>query len=125
MTLSTGFVKIKLLAVAVLLSGIVISFFASYQIYKEQQEKDKLRFSTLTKQVTMLVSNKIESYVQIPFSGAALFRASDRVDADEWLGFVKSLRLEKDFSGLGGLGYARFQKNIAHNIGGGVKLLPK
>lgn len=119
MTLSTGFVKIKLLAVAVLLSGIVISFFASYQIYKEQQEKDKLKFSTLTKQVTMLVSNKIESYVQIPFSGAALFRASDRVDADEWLGFVKSLRLEKDFSGLGGLGYARFQKNIAHNIGGG------
>ncbi|MEW5832948.1 MAG: CHASE domain-containing protein [Campylobacterota bacterium] len=96
----------KMLAYAVLAAGIALSVAAFRYEQENAKEKERLRFETVTKQATLLITTRMDAYRHILYAGAGLYSASDNVERSEWRTFVDMLRIERSFPGIQGLGYA-------------------
>ncbi|MGD9717041.1 MAG: CHASE domain-containing protein [Sulfuricurvum sp.] len=96
----------KTLAYAILVAGIALSIAAFRYEQENAKEKERLRFETVTKQATLLITTRMDAYRHILYAGAGLYSASDKVERSEWRTFVDMLRIERSFPGIQGLGYA-------------------
>lgn len=90
----------------ILVLGITLSVLAFRYSAESIREKEQLRFDIVTKQATMLVKNRMDAYRQTLYAGVGLFDSSVSVERNEWHDFVKTLRIDKNFSGIQGLGFA-------------------
>ncbi len=100
------FFKTRFASYLLLTIGVMISISAYIHLNKNFEERERLRFLTVTKQASMLVKNRMDAYRQTLYAGAGLFNASDNVSRAEWRSFVKSLKIEQNFPGVQGLGYS-------------------
>lgn len=100
------FFKTRFASYLLLAIGVMISVSAYVHLNKNFEEREYLRFLTVTKQASMLVKNRMDAYRQTLYAGAGLFNASDNVSRAEWQAFVKSLKIEQNFPGVQGLGYS-------------------
>ena len=65
------------------------------------------RFESRIQRVKLALVDRILAYQQLMRSGSALFAGSDHVSAGEWRRFYQSLRVEQNYPGLLGFGYAQ------------------
>lgn len=65
------------------------------------------RFESRVQRVKLALVDRADAYQQLMHSGAALFASSDHVSASEWRRFHSTLRVEQNYPGLLGFGYAR------------------
>jgi len=86
--------------------GIVASILLSWYAHGQSREKELIRFDTVSKQVTLLVQNRMDAYKQILLSGVGLFNANESVTREEWRTFVETLELNKTYPGIQGVGYS-------------------
>lgn len=100
------FFKTRFASYLLLAIGIMISLSAYLHLNENFEERERLRFLTVTKQVTLLVKNRMDAYRQTLYAGAGLFNASNEGTRAEWRTFVKSLKIEENFPGIQGLGYS-------------------
>jgi PAS domain S-box-containing protein len=90
----------------ILALGVALSILAFRYSAESIKEKERLRFDIVTKQAAMLVKNRMDAYKQTLYAGSGLFDSSVSVERNEWRDFVKTLRIDKNFSGIQGLGFA-------------------
>lgn len=65
------------------------------------------RFQSRVQRVKLALVDRADAYQQLMRSGAALFASSDHVSASEWRRFYLTLRVEQNYPGLLGFGYAK------------------
>jgi PAS domain S-box-containing protein len=85
-----------------LLSTIAI---AAY-VWHAAEENHRLRFEKSIQDITLRISNRIETYVALLRSAAALYAASDAVEAGEFRLFVDRLELRERYPGIQGIGFS-------------------
>lgn len=96
----------KTVAYAILITGILLSLTAFWLGNEHLKEKERLRFETLTKQATLLVKTRMDTYRQILYAGTGLYGASVNVEKDEWRAFVNALKINRNFPGIQGFGFS-------------------
>ena len=105
-----SFLRTKLTSYTILFVSIFLSVLVYTNILDNTKEKEKIHFKSISEQATMLIKDRIESYRQVLYAGAALFYASDDVNKDEWRQFYTSAKVSRVFSGIQGLSYSPFFK---------------
>lgn len=76
-------------------AGLLLSFFAAFIIYQQEQEKEHHRFELACKQVSVLIQTRMAKYEQLLQAAAAFFEASKDINRQMWADFVGKLDLEK------------------------------
>ncbi|HLD23004.1 MAG TPA: PAS domain S-box protein [Sulfuricurvum sp.] len=97
----------RLLTYTILIVGIFLSIGAFWYSNENIQERERLRFETVAKQITIKVEGRMNAYRETLYAGAGLFDSSENVTNDEWHRFVKALKIGKNFPGIQGLGFSR------------------
>ncbi|RPI70911.1 MAG: PAS domain S-box protein [Ignavibacteriales bacterium] len=64
-------------------------------------------FNYLTNDISNAINDRMRSYQQILRGGQSLFYASEKVNREEWKNYVDNLKLEENYSGILGVGYAK------------------
>ncbi|AFJ02230.1 diguanylate cyclase/phosphodiesterase (GGDEF & EAL domains) with PAS/PAC sensor(s) [Methylophaga frappieri] len=85
-------------------------FFSINQFHQNQSQAEtalKSRFDTIFQQVTLVISDKVNSYDQMLRATQGLFQASYYVSRNEFKVFADKLQLETIYPGLLGLGYSQ------------------
>lgn len=70
------------------------------------------RFENRAAGIRTAIIDRMAAYQQLLRAGAALFAGSDHVSSDEWQRFYSKLRVNENYPGLLGFGYA---KRLAHS----------
>lgn len=99
-----------MIAYIVLVVGLLTSFLGFWYSLSLSAEKERLRFEAVAKQTVLLVQNRMDAYRQILYDGAGLFDSFDDVNRAEWAAFVKSMKVNKNFPGIQGIGYSELVK---------------
>jgi signal transduction histidine kinase len=71
----------------------------------ENERVRRRQFERLFHQTTAAIADRLDSYSDAHYGGAALFRHSEVVTRDEWRQFVDSLDLGRRHLGVGGVGH--------------------
>jgi len=95
----------RLVTYTILIVGILLSIAAFWYSSKIFKERERLRFETVAKQITIKVQGRMDAYRETLYAGAGLFEASQSVEGDEWHRFVDALKIDTNFPGIQGLGY--------------------
>jgi signal transduction histidine kinase len=77
-----------------------------WQDARSDNERVRSRqFGRIFRQTTVAIADRLDSYSDAQYGGAALFRHSEVVTRDEWREFVDSLDLGRRHPGVEGVGY--------------------
>lgn len=95
-------------ALLALLAVLVASWTVSTQLTERSERETRERFEFDASEVALRIEERFRGYRQVLRSGRALFAASDHVDRDEWRIFVETLRLDEDYAGILGFGFAEW-----------------
>jgi signal transduction histidine kinase len=77
-----------------------------WQDARSDNERVRRRqFQRIFHQTTAAIADRLDSYSDAHYGGAALFRHSEIVTRDEWRDFVESLHLERRHPGVDGVGH--------------------
>jgi CHASE1-domain containing sensor protein len=90
----------------ILFFGILFSLIFGYILHQANLEKEDIRFNSQTKRIVQDISNRMDVYRGVLYSGLGLFEASNNVTREEWKIFVNKLQMKKYFPGIQGLGYS-------------------
>lgn len=74
----------------------------------DTESRTRERFQRAAESVRETIRLRMEGYESLLRAGTALFDASTSVESDEWQSFVAALRLQTEYPGVLGLGFARF-----------------
>lgn len=97
----------RLITYSILVIGILLSILAFWYSSKNIQERERLRFETVAKQITIKVKGRMDAYRETLYAGAGLFDSSKSVEREEWRSFVTALKIDANFPGIQGLGFSR------------------
>lgn len=97
----------RVLTYSILVIGIFLSIAAFWYSFKNFEERERLRFETVAKQITIKVQGRMDAYRETLYAGAGLFESSENVTDEEWHRFVTALKIDKNFPGILGLGFSR------------------
>ncbi|ADR34682.1 multi-sensor hybrid histidine kinase [Sulfuricurvum kujiense DSM 16994] len=97
----------RLIIYAIFIISILLSTAAFWYANKIFKERERLRFETVAKQITIKVKGRMDAYRETLYAGVGLFEASQSVERDEWHRFVDALKVDTNFPGIQGLGYSR------------------
>lgn len=75
----------------ILFSGLIVSIFISYFLYKENEREDFHQFSDIINTNTLTFTNKIEANKVVLESVASFYYSSNFVDREEFKTFVTPL----------------------------------
>lgn len=71
-------------------------------------EKIKANFNREAEQTIELVSERMQKYEDVLWSGVGLFNASESVTLDEWKSFSQTISIEKQYPGINGMGFISY-----------------
>lgn len=97
----------RLITYSIFLIGILLSIAAFWYSIESVHERERLRFETVAKQITIKVEGRVDAYRETLYAGVGLFDSSESVTNDEWHRFVTALKIDKNFPGIQGLGFSR------------------
>ncbi len=87
-----------------LLAGITYAAWAF--AWRGAQQEAEIRFEFRASQMADAIRGRMTDYAQVLRGGVGLFAASERVTRDEWRAYVTELRLEENYPGILGIGFA-------------------
>ncbi|HEU4933511.1 MAG TPA: CHASE domain-containing protein [Pyrinomonadaceae bacterium] len=96
-----------LLPYLILLLGLCFTVIVYYYFSKLTLEQDKINFDRMVQQIQDRVQLRVETSITLLRSGTGLFAASNSVQAREFEQFVQQIELEKNYSGIQGMGFSR------------------
>ena len=95
------------LAVSLLLTAVV-----TYSFYQNARNKDKIRFTSETNRLQSAFENKINLYIALLKGGRGFIESSRTISRESFAEYVKSLELEKNYTGVQGIGYVRIVPSV-------------
>lgn len=63
------------------------------------------KFDDEVSEATLSINKRMEEYEQVLMGGKGLFAASQEVERQEWIAFVRSQSIQERFPGIQGVGY--------------------
>lgn len=90
-----------------LVTGLLITIFATFQESQEVENEARKRFDSACGQIRLRIEARMHAQAQLLQSAAAVFIASKAVTREEWHAFSWFQRLENILPGLQGLGFAQ------------------
>lgn len=90
----------------VLLLSLVLTGLAWYISDKAARTNAEQRFGFQTEELSSAIRQRMQEYETVLRGGAGLFKVSERVGREAWRQYVANLRLEQNFPGIQGLGFA-------------------
>ncbi len=94
--------------ILILLASMTLTVAAWGWISYDTESRTRERFVRAAESVRETIRLRMDGYESLLRAGTALFNASDSVESNEWQAFVAGLRLQDDYPGVLGLGFARF-----------------
>jgi PAS domain S-box-containing protein len=92
---------------AVLAGALSITLIAALYVNRTAQAKDLARFENSVRQISITLTNRLDTYVALLRAGSGLFAASDSVEPDEFHRFVAELDLPRHYPGIQGIGFSQ------------------
>lgn len=89
-------------------AGLLLSLFASHQVYRNAEANAQEQFSFAADQVTLRIEERLSAYALVLRGAAGLFDASEEVDRDEWRTYFEKLRAADTLGYAQGIGYAEW-----------------
>lgn len=97
-------IKLPYLVLAILL---ILSLGVTFLFYQSAKSKDTIRFNNSVARVQSAIENKINLYIALLKSGRGFIESSEKLNREKFANYVKSLDLEKNYTGIRGIGYSR------------------
>ncbi len=95
------------LALIILILGIILTGFVTWQVEKIAERSDRNHFLILTERLGNEVTRRVRQFDYGLRGARSLWPASDKVSRDEFRAMVKDRDLENEFRGSTGLGFIR------------------
>lgn len=108
--ISTFTLKETIITLAVLITGLLLTFLSVYLTSKFMSEADKKDFQFTCNEITLSIDNRLDEYAQLLRSGVGLFAVSDSVSRDDWKRFNEVTNTIKFLPGIEGFGYTHVLK---------------
>lgn len=86
----------------------VITAWAWWNASKESMQDATERFEFKVNETRFAIEQRLLAYEQVLRGGIGLFAASDVVTRDEWHTYVSNLRIESQYPGIQGIGFAKW-----------------
>jgi signal transduction histidine kinase len=93
-------------AVAVLFALLAVTVLAWHSTKDQLARGAAERFRFRVSETRFAIVQRLAAYEQVLRGGVGLFAASREVDRDEWRAYVEKLRIEENYPGIRGIGYA-------------------
>lgn len=90
----------------ILLISILTTMLATYYVAMTVEENDQIRFENEIQETEENIDKRLDAYIALLRGTAGLFAASEFVTKEEFKSFVERLRLDQNYPGIQGLGYA-------------------
>lgn len=90
----------------VLLSGLLITFFASVNTYVNIEKNARSEFLFSCTEIRNKIISRLNAQAQVLQSGVGLFNAKDTVTRKDWRTFVEHSKFIENFPGILGVGFA-------------------
>ena len=85
--------------------AVILTFFAWYTIEEERKEGNAIYLSNLVQDTEDVLRDRYSLYESALQGALGLYYASDSVERQEWIKYVKALEVGKNLPGINGLGY--------------------
>ncbi|MBN1839713.1 MAG: diguanylate cyclase [Campylobacterales bacterium] len=89
-----------------LILGIFFSLLLAWKSAQWIDKTEEIRFEALSKEMTALIHNELESHIQLLNSSAAFIFSSENITRNEWQIFAKMHNLAENFPSLYALGFS-------------------
>ena len=89
----------------ILLLGFCFTLLVYHYFSKLSHEQDRIRFERSVQEIQAQVNLRIQTSITLLRAGTGLFAASDQVDAGEFARFIQQIELQKNYSGVQGIGF--------------------
>lgn len=93
------------LGLLLLIVPLVLTFYVWKITTEYTYEKNNAHFETLIKENERAFIYRLESYKNALLSGASFFSVYENVTREQWKDYVQTLDIQKNFPGMGGMGY--------------------
>lgn len=94
----------------VLLLSISFTIFLWFNARSEINRNARADFDFRVEEIKQALAHRMRGYEQVLRGGAGLFLISDEVDARQWKKYVNNLKIEKNYPGIQGIGFAAILK---------------
>jgi len=91
----------------ILALGSSFTFLVSFYFSKLSVAQDQSRFTKSVQEVNDEIRARLQTSIALLRAGTGLFAASDYVDKDEFAHFVQQIELQKNYSGIQGIGFSQ------------------
>lgn len=95
--------KLPFLILAV---SIIFTLGITYIFYQSAKAKDSIRFNNEVRRLEQTIENKINLYVALLEGGRGFIESNRQITGENFAEYVSSLNLDKNYSGVQGIGYA-------------------
>lgn len=105
--LTTSSLKDTLITIAVLITGLLITFISMYYSWRTMREVAINDFKSACNEIALRIDTRLDEHAQLLRSGAGLFAASDSVSREQWRDFNEVTKINKYLPGIEGFGYSQ------------------
>ena len=102
-----SFVRDYLIAIASFLLIFLLTIFIYSETRKKALERNEKLFEIKAAQAIQTLELRMRDYVQILIGAKAFFVSSDTVSRKDWQKYYATLKLEENYPGIQGIGYAQ------------------
>ena len=104
--------KIARFPFLVLAVSILLTVGITYNFYQSAKTKDSIRFNTEVNRIQSAIEGKINLYIALLKGGRGFVESNREITRQDFADYVKSLELEKNYTGLQGIGYAKVISDV-------------
>lgn len=96
----------RALALASLLTGMIASLLAAWEVRQAIREDAVRRFAATCDAITIKIEERLTAHALMLQGGQGLFAASDSVERDEWSTYFEAVHAERTVPGFEGIGFS-------------------
>jgi signal transduction histidine kinase len=90
----------------VLLTALILTSISAVYVEYSTREMDRIRFESAVKRTKTKIIERVDTYITMLRGTAGLFLVKDDITRDEFNFFVSRFRLQDNYKGIQGIGYA-------------------
>ncbi|HEX8397378.1 MAG TPA: CHASE domain-containing protein [Pyrinomonadaceae bacterium] len=90
----------------VLLAALILTSISAVYVEYTTREMDQIRFESAVKRTKTKIIERVDTYITMLRGTAGLFLVKDDITRDEFNLFVNRFRLQENYKGIQGIGYA-------------------
>lgn len=91
----------------VLAVSILLTVGVTYNFYQSAKNKDLIRFTNEVNRIQTAIEGKINLYIALLKGGRGFIESNREITRQNFTDYVKSLELDKNYTGVQGIGYAK------------------